>query len=109
MKFLACSCALVGLMALGSGCSTDANRADAPEVAADEATSTATFTVSGLTCASCGVAIRAAVGGMDGVGSVEVDDDSGTATVRYDAGRVQPHAIAATITDLGYPAILREG
>jgi len=71
--------------------------------------STATLTVEGMTCGSCEVTIRVAATKLDGVESVEVSYDKGSATVEYDAARIEPAAVAKAITDLGYPATVEEG
>jgi copper chaperone CopZ len=85
-----------------SGCGSASSAPTAEEQAA--ATATAAFRVTGMTCASCGVTIRTALGKVEGVAEVKVDSDVGTATVRYDPARVMPERIAAVITDAGYPA-----
>lgn len=84
------------------GCATPGSAPSAEQQAA--ATATASFTVTGMTCASCGVTIRTALGHVDGVAEVKVDSDAGSATVRYDPGKITAERIAAAITDAGYPA-----
>jgi copper chaperone CopZ len=85
-----------------TGCGSAAFAPSSEQLAA--ATATASFTVTGVTCASCGVTIRTALGHVDGIAEVTVDADAGTATVRYDPGRVTPERIAMAITDAGFPA-----
>lgn len=70
------------------------------------AMSTATLHVEGMTCSSCALAIRTALGKLDGVGATVVDIDGKKATVTYDPARVTPAAIAQKVNDLGYTATL---
>lgn len=70
---------------------------------------TATLNVEGMTCGSCEVTIRVAATKLDGVESVEVSYDEGSATVHYDPGKIEPASVAKAITDLGYPSAVDEG
>ena len=71
------------------------------------ATHTTTLSVSGMTCASCAVTVKAAVTRLDGIASVEVDVEAGEATVEFDAGTVTAQQIAERITGAGYEASVR--
>lgn len=84
------------------GCGCDASEPSAEVHAA--ASQTATFQVEGMTCASCSVTVRTAVGKLDGIGTVEVDVAAGTATVAFDPDKTTPSAIARAITGSGYTA-----
>lgn len=64
----------------------------------------ARFTVGNLTCPTCPIAVKAAMGRVAGVSHVTVDFASKVATVTYDPARATPAAIAAASTDVGYPA-----
>ena len=64
-------------------------------------TTTATYTVSGMTCGHCVAAVREEVGKVDGVTGVEVELATGTVTVAAD-GPVDPAAIAAAVDEAGY-------
>lgn len=66
-----------------------------------------TLHVEGMTCAYCAVAIRPALGKLDGVLSTEVDVEGEKATVTYDPAKVTPDAIAKEVRDLGYPATVQ--
>ncbi len=79
---------------------TSSTEATAPAAA----TSTTTLHVEGMTCSSCAVAIRTALGKLDGVVSTVVHVDGKKATVTYDPAKVTPAAIAQKVSDLGYPA-----
>lgn len=59
------------------------------------------FNVQNMKCMGCVSAVKAAVEPLEGVASVEVDLEDGTATVdgEFDAAQV-----AQVITDAGYPA-----
>ena len=82
----------------------------APTTPASAATATAKLSIQGMTCASCAVSIRTATRKLEGVSSIEVDAEQGSAQVSYDPSRVDAATIAAAITDLGYKAsVVSEG
>ena len=64
----------------------------------------ATFVVRNLTCPTCPIAVKAAMGRVHGVSHVTVNFSTKVATVNYDPARVTPAAIAAASTNVGYPA-----
>lgn len=82
-----------------------ANRAVAD---GDEAETTSTFDVEGMTCGGCEAGVKLKVKKLDGVTSVEASYDEGTAVVTYDPEKVTPGQIIAAIEELGYDAELRE-
>jgi copper chaperone CopZ len=61
---------------------------------------TCTLKVSGMTCASCDVAVKIAAKTVSGVKTVKVDYPKGKAEVTYDASRTNPQTIADAITEL---------
>jgi copper chaperone CopZ len=61
---------------------------------------TCTLKVSGMTCASCDVAVRIAAKTLKAVKTVKVDYPKGTAEVSYDPTQTTPKAIADVITQL---------
>lgn len=65
---------------------------------------TVAFEVDKMTCATCPITVRAAMQRVDGVKTVNVDLDSKTATVTYDASVTRPSEIAAASTNVGFPA-----
>ncbi|MEU8895111.1 heavy metal-associated domain-containing protein [Nocardia sp. NPDC048505] len=65
------------------------------------AVSTATVTVSGMTCGGCANSVRTEVGRIDGVTSVDIDLASGRVTVDSTAP-VAPGVLAAAVTKAGY-------
>jgi mercuric ion binding protein len=65
------------------------------------------FDVPDMTCALCPVTVKAAMSGVEGVTSVEVDLDSRTARVQFDPSLTDAAAIARASEQAGYPAILR--
>jgi len=95
------------LIALSSGCGASSDTSD-PTTAAATLAST-TLHVEGMTCGSCAVTIRVAATKLDGVASVEVSYDKGTATVQYDPAKIEPAAIAKVISELGYKTSVVEG
>jgi periplasmic mercuric ion binding protein len=75
--------------------------------AAETALTEVSFDVPDMTCALCPVTVKAAMSGVEGVTSVEVDFDSRTARVQFDPSVTDAAAIARASEEAGYPAILR--
>ena len=64
-------------------------------------TSTATWTVTGMTCGHCVAAVRSEVAKLAGVETVDVDLDSGEVTVTSDR-RLPADEIAGAVDEAGY-------
>jgi len=62
------------------------------------------FDVPDMTCALCPVTVKAAMSGVEGVQSVEVDFDNRSATVVFDPAVTNIAAIAEASAQAGYPA-----
>ncbi|MGH9157119.1 MAG: heavy-metal-associated domain-containing protein [Acidimicrobiales bacterium] len=62
---------------------------------------TSTFTVVGMTCGHCVSSVRAELGELEGVSSVEVDLDSGRVTVES-TQPLSDEAIDAAVEEAGY-------
>jgi len=70
-----------------------------------EATQTeTTFYIENMTCALCPITVKAAMGGVKGVKSVEIDFPARTAHVVFDPGLTDTAAIAKASELAGYPA-----
>jgi copper ion binding protein len=67
---------------------------------------TATYTVSGMTCGHCVSAVSAEVGKLDGVTDVHVDLTTGAVTVTSEAP-LDEAAMAAAVDEAGYQLIAR--
>ena len=67
-------------------------------------TTTYTFTVTGMHCASCGMLIDDALEELPGVHRSQTSVRAGRTLVDVDAAQVDPLVIAAVITATGYPA-----
>lgn len=67
-------------------------------------TARVTLRIEGMTCASCGVAVRTALRGLDGVRSVEVSFEQKKASVTYEPRRVTPEQMVRAVERLGYRA-----
>ncbi len=93
--------ALVASLALGWGA---ANLAAADTADAGAQTARVTLRIGGMSCASCGVAVRTALRQLDGVRSVAVDVDRKKADVTYEPRRVTPAQMVRAIERLGYRA-----
>jgi copper chaperone len=63
--------------------------------------STATYTVTGMTCAHCVSAVTEEVGAVPGVTEVQVDLETGSLTVTSDTP-VDDDAVAAAVDEAGY-------
>ena len=66
--------------------------------------STATFTVTGMTCAHCVSSVTEEVSEVAGVDGVEVDLDTGALTVTSSTP-IDPAAVAAAVTEAGYDLV----
>jgi periplasmic mercuric ion binding protein len=72
-----------------------------PGVAGEQ---TVTLAVENMTCALCPITVAAAIGGVSGVSSVDVDDEADIAVVTFDDTLGSIDQIVAASTDAGYPA-----
>jgi len=62
---------------------------------------TATYTVTGMTCGHCAAAVTEEVTALDGVEDVQVDVDSGKVVVTS-AAPLDEAAVAAAVDEAGY-------
>ncbi len=76
-----------------------------PAFAAEQ---TITFSVPGMTCASCPFIVQSAMSSVDGVQSVETSLETRTARVVFDDGLTSSDAIARASINAGYEAALIE-
>lgn len=76
--------------------------ANAAPVALEGNTATATFTVKGMTCASCETTIKLALEKTTGVKRARVSYDRSEAVVDYDPSVVTPDKLRAAIDSTGY-------
>ncbi len=58
-----------------------------------------TYDVQGMTCGHCVRAVTEEISGLEGVSSVDVDLEQGTAVV---AGDADPEAVRAAVTEAGF-------
>ncbi len=66
--------------------------------------STATYTVTGMTCGHCVSSVKEEIGEIDGVTGVEVDLDSGRVDVTSDSD-IDRSAVEAAVTEAGYQLV----
>ena len=78
-------------------------------VAAPASEQTRTFAIKNMTCPTCPITVKTAMGRVAGVRLVKIDFAAKTATVTYNASVATPTKIAAASTDVGYPAQLSGG
>ena len=69
---------------------------------------TVTFSVPGMTCASCPYIVESAMSGVDGVATVSADADTRTALVIFDDATTNADEIAFASTSAGYEAVILE-
>lgn len=69
-----------------------------------KATTTATFTVSGMTCGSCVRRVRGAIEGLDGVTGVDVRLTGGVVAVTGDTD-LDATAVRAAVAEAGYEVV----
>ena len=65
------------------------------------------ITIDGMSCASCVARVENTIKTIPGVTDASVNLATETAEVTYVEGVVQPAAVAATLTDSGYPSTTR--
>lgn len=68
--------------------------------------STAALTVDGMTCASCSLAVRTALGRLDGIRDVRVNVGAKRTVIEYEPARVTPQQLVDAVNRLGYRASL---
>lgn len=60
--------------------------------------------VKGMSCGGCTSSVQRAISGLDGVKTVEVTLQPGSATVEADPARVTAQKIVSTLAAMGYEA-----
>jgi mercuric ion transport protein len=87
-----------------SGPVVEARSRNAVQGKADGATAlkTVTFSVSGMTCASCARGLEASFRNLAGVKEAKVDYDAKRATISYDPAKQSEQALRKLVTDAGY-------
>lgn len=96
--------AILALGALMLGLPVATPMAFAQSASAAATMTEVSFDVPDMTCALCPVTVKAAMSGVDGVQSVEVDFDARSATVIFDPALTDAAAIAEASAQAGYPA-----
>jgi len=71
---------------------------------APAAEQTVTLQMENMSCALCLLMVKKAMGGVEGVTSVDVDYDRHQAVVIFDDAVANPEQIALASTNAGYPA-----
>lgn len=102
---------LLVVVALGFGAAVAAWAAAEGQPASPGGPSVAacTLNVEGMTCASCGIAVRAALKRLDGVKNARVSVPEKRAFVEYQPGKVTPRQMVDAVNKLGYRASLPPG
>jgi copper chaperone len=66
-----------------------------------------TVKIDGMSCSHCTASVKKAVGGLDGVKSVDVSLEKKQAEVEFDDAVVGLAAIKAAIEDQGYDVVIQ--
>jgi len=66
---------------------------------------TKTVSVPSITCGHCVMTIQREVGELKGVSAVKADKDTRRVTVSWDPAATDWGAIAATLKEIGFPAV----
>jgi P-type Cu+ transporter len=69
---------------------------------------TASFGLTGMTCASCAQTISESLSGLEGVDKADVNLATEKATVTYDPSRVNIEVMRKAVVDAGYDVIINE-
>ncbi len=104
MKHAILAVAAAFVLGVVSVVSTVPSSAFSQTAASEAAVQTAIFNVDNMTCALCGIIVKTALQGVEGVRSVEIDFGAKTATVVFDPSVTTTEAIATASTNAGYPA-----
>ena len=73
------------------------------------APSSVTLSVANMTCVSCPVTVRMALGKVDGVSKAAVDFEKKEAVVIFDDAKTTVAALIKATTDAGYPSSVKQG
>ena len=99
--------AAVGLGALTIFSSSGSRAfAGAPNAEVRLSTTTVTFSVEGMTCAWCPVAVKTVLKRLDGVKEAKVSLSEKNAVVEYEPAKVKPQEMVDAVNRLGYQANL---
>ena len=73
-----------------------------------ETPQTAVLDVKNMSCSLCPITVKKSLQKLAGVTDAKIDFDKKTATVKFDADKVTPVALAKATTDAGYPSMVRK-
>lgn len=65
---------------------------------------TLNLNIGGMTCGGCARSVRTVIQSLDGVATVEVDWQAGTAVVAFDSASQNAAAIIEAVEDAGFDA-----
>jgi len=72
------------------------------------ATKTVTLSIPGMTCVTCPITVKLALGKVDGVQKAEVSYEKREAVVTFDDTRTTAEAIAKATGNAGYPSTVKQ-
>lgn len=75
---------------------------------ATAAPQTSVLDVQNMTCPLCGVTVKQSLKKLPGVEAARIDYDTKTATVKYDAAKVNISSMLKATADAGFPASLHK-
>jgi mercuric ion binding protein len=79
-----------------------------PSLAVAADVQSVTLDVKGMHCGTCPLTVKVILLKQPGVSEVKMDADKKAATVKFDAAKATPQALAHAVTEAGYPATPRK-
>lgn len=76
-------------------------------LAAPKTVKTVTLSVPGMTCASCPITVKTALGKVDGVKKSEVSFEKKEAVVTFDETKTNVEALTEATKNAGYPSTVK--
>lgn len=76
-------------------------------LAAPKTVKTITLSVPGMTCASCPITVKTALGKVDGVEKTEVSFEKKEAVVTFDEAKTKVEALTEATKNAGYPSTVK--
>lgn len=71
---------------------------------ANKTEQTVNYSIENMTCMTCPITVRKAMGNIDGVNTVTVDFEAKTAEVKFDSSKTNIKEIGLASTNAGYKA-----
>lgn len=114
MKYLVVATAMLGFAlqtseAQAGCCVREKKTAQTTSTAAETGTKTVRLEIEGMTCGSCAVSVKTALGKLDGIRDVQISFEQKGGTVEFDAAKVSEAKIVEAVNGAGFKAQLSKG